>query len=89
MIVKEPAGFPSRRRGGRGLDEAAGDVPGFDEEEHRDLGDVRPGRDVDQVVLAGRVERRAPREIPQGAVGLLQIPGVGEGGDLQVNVGLG
>jgi hypothetical protein len=50
---------------------------------------VRSGGDVAQVILAGWIEGKLPGEVPQHAVGLLQIPRVGELDRLQLHLGLG
>ena len=68
------AALPRRRR--IGLQQAARDVPRLGQEEQADLRDVRPGRDVDEVVLGLGVERVGAGEVVQRAIHLLEVPRV-------------
>jgi hypothetical protein len=60
-------------------------VSRFDQQEERDLRDVRPRRDVRQIVFTRGIERVAAREVAERAVRLLQIPGVGDLHDLELH----
>ena len=46
------------------------------QEEEADLGDVRPGRDVDEVVLFLRIERVGARKVMERRVDAFEIPRV-------------
>ena len=48
---------------------------------------MRAGRDVDQIVLAVRIERVAAREVVQGAVHEPEVPGIAEVHDVGTHVG--
>ena len=55
-----------------------GEVARLAEEEQADLHHVGAGRHVDEVVLLVRSERIRPSEVVQGAVDLLEIPGIAQ-----------
>ena len=66
---------PSPRRSG----EVARDARGCDatpSARRGRLGDMRPGRDVDEVVLGVRIEGVALREVEERAVHALEVPGI-------------
>ena len=72
-------GSPARcRLRRRGLQQPRREVARLGQQEQADLRDVRAGRDVDQVVLAIRIERVAAREVVQRAVDLAEVPRVAE-----------
>ena len=48
---------------------------------------MRAGRDVDQIVLAIRIERIVAREVVQGAVDEAEVPGIAEVHDVRTHVG--
>ena len=51
-------------------------MPRLGQQEETNLGDVRAGRDVDQIVLALGVERIRAREVVECPENLVEVPGV-------------
>jgi hypothetical protein len=56
------------------LQQSSGEVAGFSEEEKADLRDVRAGGDVDQVILAFRVELAVASKLVECRVDFFEIP---------------
>jgi hypothetical protein len=71
------------------LNQAAGQPSRLSQEEEADLGDVRPGCDVDQIVFGVRIKGIRSRKIEERLVDLLEVPRIAEIDLMEMHFGLG
>ena len=64
-------------------------MPRLGQKEETDLGNVRAGRDVHQIILALRIERVAAREVVQRAEDLIEVPWVADLKHARIECGFG